>query len=289
MNEQPYRVVTCGLCTREERVLDIVLARVVSTRFRYVSASHSDPCDIVIVDPQNPLAAAQLRQLRERNPCIAALSLMDGLPAPGARHLLSRRTLWSHLITTLDDVVQHDLLPRAHLRETSAIVGPVAALPKAGESAAVPAAANHAEARIHALIVDDSATVRTQIEAALRKLGISSDSADDWSAAERLLDSGSYDVMFLDVVMPAVDGYEACRRVRRRPTTRRLPVLMLTSRSSAFDRARGALAGCDMYLVKPIDLAAFHTAVNKIVARICQNDLRKARQRGFTPAAAWPG
>lgn len=279
MKEQAYRVATCGLSARDERVVGIILSRVTSLRFRYVAAPSAMECDIALLEPQNPQSAQQLRQLREHNPQLVALSLIDGLPPPGARHLVSRRTLWSHMIATLDDIVGNELaLRRAPARDAPAI----AAEPPVEQ--APPLAA----ARLRALVLDDSVIVRTQLDAALRKLGISFDGAADWDSAADLLQRNSYDFMLLDIVMPTIDGYEACRRVRRNPATKRLPVLMLTSRSSAFDRARGALAGCDMYLIKPIDLSAFHAAVNKIVARLCHNDLRQARQRGFIPAIAWP-
>lgn len=281
MNERPYRVATCGLSARDERVIGIILSRVTSLRFRYIAAPAPAECDIALLEPQNPLAAQELRQLREHNPQLVALSLIDGLPPPGARHLVSRRTLWSHLIATLDDIVGNELaLRRTPARDANAA-------PAASTTAPAQAMAMASE-RMRALVLDDSVIVRTQLDAALRKLGIGCDGAADWDSAAELLQRNSYDLMLLDIVMPNIDGYEVCRRVRRNPATKRLPVLMLTSRASAFDRARGALAGCDMYLVKPIDLSAFHTAVNRIVARLCHNDLRQAQQRGFIPAVAWP-
>ncbi len=63
-----------------------------------------------------------------------------------------------------------------------------------------------------------------------------------------------YDLIFMDVMMPGVDGYEGCRRVKAATRTAGgLPVVMLTSKSSPFDRIRGKFAGCDAYLTKPVD------------------------------------
>lgn len=283
MSPRPIRVVLCALESRDERVLAVILARVTSTHFRYEQVTPESPCDIALIDPASAASGAALRRLRERNPQLATLALVDAAAPSGTRHIVSRRTLWSHLISALDTVATGIAGKSSAHSADSAIVVPVAA------SVAAPGpVTSSGNSRLCALIVDDSVTVRTQLEGALQRLGIGSCSADSWDQAEAMLYRRAFDILFLDVVMPGIDGYEACKRVRRNPSTRSLPVLMLTSRSSAFDRARGALAGCDQYLVKPIELSAFHAAVNRVVARLCHNDLSAARQRGFTPATAWP-
>lgn len=290
MSPRPCRIVLCALPARDERVIAVILARVtISPRFRYEMVTPESPCDIAVIDPASSASAAALRQLRERNPQVVALALVDSAAPPGARHIISRRTLWSHLVLTLDSIATHDVSKAAARNPDAAIVVPAAAASTAAPApAAAAATANLAHARLNALVIDDSATVRAQLEAALRRLGVGCSTAASWDQAEGMLNRHAYDILFLDVVMPGIDGYEACRRIRRNPATRSLPVLMLTSRSSAFDRARGALAGCDMYLIKPIDLSAFHAAVNKVVSRLCHNDLGAARMRGFTPVGAWP-
>jgi twitching motility two-component system response regulator PilG len=57
----------------------------------------------------------------------------------------------------------------------------------------------------------------------------------------------------MDVVMPGVDGYEGCREIKKLQRQKVLPVVMLTSKSSPFDRIRGRMAGCDAYLGKPVN------------------------------------
>lgn len=114
-----------------------------------------------------------------------------------------------------------------------------------------------------ALVVDDSLPVRRQVEIEFGLLGVKVDSV---ATAEEAIDAASkktYDIIFMDVVMPGMGGYAACKRMKRCLLNKNTPVVLLTSRSSSFDRIRGALAGCDTYLIKPISHTEFDNVINK--------------------------
>ncbi len=121
--------------------------------------------------------------------------------------------------------------------------------------------------RLRVLVVDDSPTVRRQLAMAFERLGLACDAAS--SAAEALdrLEELHYDLVLVDVVMPDMDGYKLTREIRRDRRLRGLPVIILTSRSSPFDLARGALAGCDTYLTKPVPFRALEAAVLRQLRR----------------------
>lgn len=110
-----------------------------------------------------------------------------------------------------------------------------------------------------ALVVDDSASVRKQIELELNFFSADVDYAGSATEAVRLLDQNYYDVAFLDVVLPDSDGFQICKRIKA--TTRSTNVIMLTGKSTQADRVKGALAGCDAYLVKPVGRATFQGTV----------------------------
>ena len=74
--------------------------------------------------------------------------------------------------------------------------------------------------------------------------------------------------LLADVVMPDIDGYRLTRTVRKNRLLRGLPVVLLTSRSSPFDKARGALAGCSSYLVKPVSVQALRDTVLRQLQRV---------------------
>jgi len=112
-------------------------------------------------------------------------------------------------------------------------------------------------------VVDDSSTVRKQVELELKLLGIWTDAAESGEDAFELLAQKDYDIIFLDVVLPGVDGYQICKTIKRNKAKKKTPVIMLTSKSSPFDRVKGALAGCDTYLTKPAKQNSFQKVVKK--------------------------
>jgi two-component system response regulator MprA len=109
------------------------------------------------------------------------------------------------------------------------------------------------------LVVDDEPGVRDSLERALGLERYAVGLADDGASALDRLAERAWDVVVLDVSMPAPDGLEVCRRLRRAGD--RTPVLMLTARDAVDDRVAGLDAGADDYLVKPF-------ALNELLARL---------------------
>jgi twitching motility two-component system response regulator PilG len=114
-----------------------------------------------------------------------------------------------------------------------------------------------------ALVVDDSPTVRKQLELELAASNIYVDSTETGEIGLELMQKNFYDIIFLDVVLPGADGYQVCKQIKKNPQLKKTPVVMLTSKSSPFDRVRGSLAGCDTYLTKPVDYQQFKQVLDK--------------------------
>ena len=112
------------------------------------------------------------------------------------------------------------------------------------------------------IVVDDSLPVRKALDMKLTLMNYEVELASSGEQAINLLQDNSYDSVFLDVIMPGMDGYEVCKRIKRDKTKKHIPVIMLTSKSSPFDRVKGKLAGCDTYLTKPVE----HDEFQKVVA-----------------------
>jgi len=115
------------------------------------------------------------------------------------------------------------------------------------------------------LVVDDSEFTREFMRRALARLDVALHFADSGEAAIGMSVEREYALIFLDVVMSGIDGYQVCKtlKAKRRAGAKAPPVVMLTSKGSPFDRVRGTFAGCDAYLVKPVD----ETRLMQIVAR----------------------
>ena len=96
------------------------------------------------------------------------------------------------------------------------------------------------------LVVDDNATVRMFMKAKLAPFGFEVDYAETGEEAVGLTGSREYACVFLDVVLPGIDGYQVCKLIKsNKQAIKKTAVVMLTSRSSPFDKLRGSLAGCD--------------------------------------------
>jgi twitching motility two-component system response regulator PilG len=148
--------------------------------------------------------------------------------------------------------------------ETPRIARDIAAIDDAllNEDIVVPpprAAATPAVARKRALVVDDSPAVRKQLEIELIHFDVEVDFAASARQALSMLEATDYDVVFLDVVLPDMDGYQICKRIKT--TSRRTRVVMLTGKATTEDKLKGTLAGCDAYLVKPVGRLTFQSTV----------------------------
>ena len=101
------------------------------------------------------------------------------------------------------------------------------------------------------LVVDDSNTIRRSAEIFLRQGGHEVLLAEDgFEALSKVVDHDP-DLVFCDILMPRLDGYQTCAIIRRNPQFAQLPVIMLSSRDGLFDKARGRMVGSQDYLTKP--------------------------------------
>jgi two-component system response regulator MprA len=131
------------------------------------------------------------------------------------------------------------------------------------ERAAVPPAPAPGGGRL--LVVDDDPDVRDSLERALRRAGYAVTTAVHGADALDSVARSPVDLIVLDVLMPMVDGFDACRRLRERGNT--TPVLVLTARDAIDDRVTGLEVGADDYLVKPFALAELMARVRALLRR----------------------
>lgn len=199
----------------------------------------------------------------------ANLAAPAALPLPTLKAELEQPTL--ALGTTVPEAQQLPETQQLPIAETPIIpVAPVMPVPTEAMPAAVPeqpsrsveeqVAVPHAEPPIElsreyhhrALVVDDSAAIRKQLEIELRQAGIASDFAETGEEALQKVASHRYDLVFLDIIMPGIDGYETCRQMRIRREMKKTPIIMLSAKTSPLDEVQGVIAGASTYLTKPV-------------------------------------
>jgi twitching motility two-component system response regulator PilG len=116
------------------------------------------------------------------------------------------------------------------------------------------------------MIIDDSNTIRRSAEIFLSQAGCEVILAQDGFDALSKITDHEPDVVFVDIMMPRLDGYQTCSLIKRNAKYRTTPVIMLSSKDGLFDRARGRMVGSDEYLTKPFTKDTLLTAVREHAA-----------------------
>ena len=116
---------------------------------------------------------------------------------------------------------------------------------------------------IKVLVIDDSNTIRRSAEMFLRQAGFEVILAEDGFDALAKISDHQPQVIFVDIMMPRLDGYQTCALIKQNPLLSSTPVIMLSSKDGVFDRARGRLAGSDRYLTKPFTKQGLIDTVNE--------------------------
>jgi len=117
------------------------------------------------------------------------------------------------------------------------------------------------------LVIDDSKTIRRTAETLLSKEGCSVFTAvDGFDALSKIADHNP-DLIFVDIMMPRLDGYQTCLLIKHNRNFKNTPVIMLSSKDGLFDRARGRIVGSEQYLTKPFTRDELLGAISAQVLR----------------------
>jgi twitching motility two-component system response regulator PilG len=240
--------------------------------------------DMYLVDIDDEGAFAEYRALNRRGSLPAVLVASPG--KGGAHDVIERPLQWARLLQALEDAI-------VDVNETfPAPLEPPLAYPSMESSSTRNRLAPDAGVRTPipgmdisgikralgdtVLVVDDNATVRMFMQAKLAPFKFEIDFAESGEQAVALTGTREYACVFLDVVMPGIDGYQVCKLIKaNKQAIKKTAVVMLTSRSSPFDKLRGSLAGCDEYLTKPLD----EDRLLEVIARFLPSSRKRSKHR----------
>lgn len=207
--------------------------------------------DVVLVDGKDRAALAwgesQLAYLHDR-----AVVWVDTNARAGHHIMLKRPVQWVALPIII-----------ARALDDLSVVESEKQLETASEEALTP---SMVKAFGSVLLVDDSLAVRNHLKAKLEVKGYDVTSVASGEEALEVLKKRRFACALMDVLMPGMDGYETCKQIKAMGDHKNMPILMLTSRSSPFDKIRGKMAGCNAYLTKPIRLNELLAALEKFMA-----------------------
>jgi len=118
------------------------------------------------------------------------------------------------------------------------------------------------------MVVDDSKTIRKTADTLLKKAGCQVITAEDgFDALSKIVDHKP-DIIFVDIMMPRLDGYQACALIKNNKQFKSTPVVMLSSKDGLFDKAKGRIVGSDQYLTKPFSKEELLGAIKEHVASV---------------------
>jgi len=115
------------------------------------------------------------------------------------------------------------------------------------------------------MVIDDSSTIRKTAETLLKRAGFEVITAADGFEAMSVVADQHPDIIFIDIMMPRLDGYQTCALIKNNRRFGSTPIVMLSSKDGLFDRARGKLAGSEQHIHKPFTQDDLVNAINKYV------------------------
>jgi twitching motility two-component system response regulator PilG len=116
-------------------------------------------------------------------------------------------------------------------------------------------------AGLRVMVIDDSKTIRRTAETLLRKEGCDVVTATDGFEALAKIADHQPQIVFVDIMMPRLDGYQTCALIKNNQMFKQTPVIMLSSKDGLFDKARGRIVGSEQYLTKPFTRDELLTAI----------------------------
>lgn len=214
-----------------------------------------EPVDILLVNYDNPLA------LSEKDTVIAKHSSNVKIVAASQSALADESIAYS-----LYPYQVHGILLAARILSALDKTADVSATSTPQVEIAANVSTESAKGYL-VLVVDDSVSIQKSLELNLLTLqGIGKiDFADSGEMALEKIEAKQYDIIFLDVMMPGIDGYETCTQIRKKPLYKKTPIVMVSAKCSPLDEVKGIVAGCTTYLTKPVQNEAFQKLSHRMM------------------------
>lgn len=279
MSEQSVTVGLIGIPSIEERRLQAAFIHSKTRTTSYKALMLSEEPDVLMVNADEPSSLIKWRVYRdklaaEQKPEPPSILVSKDREFKTHHYQVRRPLIASRVISVLDTVAANELKVVEDIAiEISGLLGETAPpTPSTNEAQTVTNKTPKAELceECRALVVDDSLPVRIQMDQALKKHVANVDFAETGEEAFDYLKKNHYDIIFLDIVLPGVDGYEVCKVIKQ-GDAKDTPVIMLTGNTSASDKIKGKLAGCDTYLIKPISQTIFNEVVQQYLNKTTLN------------------
>lgn len=271
-------VALLGFETADQEKLDRVFQMERRGERKYITANpdHMLGSDILLVNFDNPCAREEKDRILASHPQTQVVAASRGPLQEAPDHHIRGILIAARVLGVLDKIVALQAAKpvpdnlQAHEANSVSRKAVTQDRPKSQvilpENQASPVASGHIGYR--ALVVDDSAAIQKSLELNLAALPQISavEFADTGESALAKAETSQYDLIFLDVTMPGIDGYETCTQLRKKPQYKKTPIIMVSGKTSPLDEVKGVMAGCTTYLTKPVQPEAFQKLGARVVA-----------------------
>jgi len=267
--DKVFKISMFGLAPNEQNTLGSIFKLAASRNRQYtiVPPSERSTAEIILVDMDDTQALNEWRSFSVHHSKIPVVKVTKTAPTEAGNEIYLRRPLTlKRVLETLDKVTIdiHKYVPEL-------VVGGEEVLNEEAH-AALSDAAKFAEKAsltgIKALVVDDALSVRKAMEIQLKLFGMAIDFAETGEEALEYIQKHTYDIIFLDLMLPGIDGYQVCKKIKSHKTSKSTPVIMLTGKGSRFDKLKGTMAGANEYLTKPVEQDRLKEVINKYLPNI---------------------
>jgi two-component system, cell cycle response regulator len=242
--DKVFKIGVFGLKPNEQNTLSSIFKLAASRNNKYatVSAAERDQADIILVDADDANAMSEWKSFsvhHQKTPVVKVTKKVPTTVAEGDVYL-RRPLILKRVLDTLDKVV---------LEKIGVTVGK-------DEVIDVPSSSlsdTDSDSGVKVLVVDDALAIRKAMSINLRRFGVNIDLAETGEEALEYTEKNIYDLIFLDVMLPGIDGYQVCRKIKSHKIAKNTPVVMLTGKDGGIDKLKGKMAGANHWLTKPVE------------------------------------
>jgi len=226
---------------------------------QFVFADNQQSADLLIVQG-NQQSIDTIESSKTKKAIIVAGDLKAQKHYPEI--ILPRPFLMSRVLKILDQAVELIAEPTITDKTVSEIATNAETV-----KTAVPEAVtvNNNKPSLKALIIDDSLPVRMQLKIILDDSRIDSELAESGEKGLEFAVANDYDLVFLDIMMPGIDGYEVCEAMRKMDKMKKTPIIMLSGKTSPLDEVKGVIAGATTYMTKPINVEELQAVLSRMM------------------------
>ncbi len=273
------QVAFLGFEAADEDRLSRIFQMVRLNERKYIAAGFSatERSDILLVNYDSPSALRKKKMILAAYPQTQVVAVSRGPLIESPVHHIRGMLIAARVLSVIDKVFVE---PRSEILSDSSKIDAISKLQQFTQISELQKAQitiNDKDKLVvpvttqigyRALVVDDSPAIQKSLELNLTTLPQMSliDFAISGESAIEKAESVQYDLIFLDVMMPGIDGYETCARLRKMVEYKKTPIVMVSGKTSPLDEVKGVMAGCTTYLTKPVQPEAFRKLSVRILS-----------------------